>query len=284
MKNLHTPGSPLSMTKILSLFTLLWISGWVRADYVDIAAMHVNGTLVRKMTRNSTHPYLVNLSQFQVGDTLQIDIWTDHGAEQNCVVTITSLETGETETLNRWKTLLITSELLEREYLVSVTFTYSYPHEFQSTWDICRIVPDPHIEKVYASMNELRDFLLTKPGSQNAMFPQLLKDSVEVNYFVSKGRAGELKREMMYAEKYPAQTIPEWTVLNPKEMNFLQQFNAIDYTRIYGFSTNVHSNVKISDDLNSYSMSFGDFTYQLEFFAVWEREKFVLERITLREK
>lgn len=80
------------MIKQLTISLLLIISYSAKADFVDIAILKVNGVLVRKLTNNNSGTYFVNLNKFKVGDTLSIQIRTDHGAERNSYISIKNLE------------------------------------------------------------------------------------------------------------------------------------------------------------------------------------------------
>ncbi|TNE54316.1 MAG: hypothetical protein EP338_07840 [Bacteroidetes bacterium] len=99
------------------------------ADFVDIATIKVNNTLVRKVTNNSRSPYLINLSKFRIGDTLKIDVWTDHGAERNSFITIKNEESHHTDTLDYGEHFIITSDLLEQQHSISAISLFSYPKE-----------------------------------------------------------------------------------------------------------------------------------------------------------
>lgn len=253
------------------------------ADFVDIATIKVNNTLVRKVTNNSRTPYLINLGKFNIGDTLKIDVWTDHGAERNSFIKIKNEETQHIDSLNRKEYFIITSDLLKYKHSVAVTYIYSHPMEMNITWDICTITPNNRIELFYENINDLRDFLISTSNYKPNFSSTILIDSVMVN-FKSKKLKNVIQREVNDTITIAQDEIPKLLVFNEVEKSYIQRFNSIDYFQLYDITSDIHGYIKIDQDSLLYGVvAFGGYKYKLEFHFTFDQNSYVLTNIYYKE-
>ncbi len=266
--------------KQLIIFLLLLISYSVKADFVDIAILKVNGVLVRKLTNNNQNPYFVNLSRFHIGDTLCIQIRTDHGAEKHSYITLKNLENNHHFVLDKENRFIISNELLQKKHLLSVTYVLDYPEEMEITWDICKIIPNDQIEKVYASINELRDYLISVSNGKPKSSASILNDSITTNYQLSPTKKGVLEKVLKDTLNYSINKIRDFLVLNQSEKTFIKQIDAIDYVKLHDFTGNMYGSITTGDDgIDTFCFFFGDFNYRLEFHFAYMKDKYILEKI-----
>lgn len=148
------------------------------------------------------------------------------------------------------------------------------------TWDICKITPNEQIEKVYASINELRDLLLSVSNGKPHFTSSILNDSITTNYQLKPTKKGILDKVLQDTLNHPATKIRDFMVLNQLEKSFIQEIDAIDYVKLYDFTSNMHGSIVTGDEsINTFRFFFGDFDYQLEFNFVYIKDKYALEKI-----
>jgi|GEM_PF-4339457 len=272
-----------SKTIVCVLFFLCSLHA--NADFVDVATVRVNGKMIRKVTHNSLRPYLISFGQFRVGDTLHVAVWTDHGAQHHAFVTIRNLATGELDTLPRNNRFLLTPAILETAHLISVTFIYESGLVRESKWDICKIIPDQRIEQVYASADALPKLLLALKTKKAGITSPILKDSVLVGWKLLPTPGGVMARSMTGAVSYAAGQLYKVLQLTPAEKRYLERFNAVDYVQMYDFETNFHGNVLVDAlTLDTFRVSFGDFTYQLLFDFAFDGAQYQLAKISYEKR
>jgi hypothetical protein len=265
--------------KYMLVMLLLLAASSVRADFVDIATIRVNGKMVRKLTNNNSDPYLVNFSRFRPGDTVNIEIWTDHGAENNAFLTLRNLAAARVDTFDRKKEFLLTPEMLETEHLISVIYIYEYPREMKITWDICKIVPDDRIELVYAAVNNLKDLLISPDIWKSVSSSSVLMDSVTVDFNVVRSGT-TFERQAAKAVRYPKSQLSDIVRLTPAERSYLDAFEPIDYAQLYGLDTDLHVAIQVKEaTIDRFSVTFGDFSWQLRFSLLFVQGNYLLESI-----
>lgn len=268
------------MIKHLIISLSLFVSYVAKADFVDIATLKVNGKLVRRLTNNNHVPYLVNLSRFHAGDTLSVQIRTDHGAENNSYLSLQNLENKSKQLLTKDHYLIITTDLLQKKHLLSVTYILDYPEETEVTWDICTFTPDEQIEQVYASINELRDLLLSAPNKKPPFSSTLFMDSITTNYQLSVAENGIRNKILKDTLNYSITKISDFLVLNPTEKTFIQKIDAIDYVKLHDFTSQLHASIILPpQNLDTFQFLFGDFDHSARFLFRYIDGQYKLEKI-----
>lgn len=268
------------MIKQLIISLVFLISYSAKADFVDIAILKVNGVLVRKLTNNNQNPYFVNLSSFHVGDTLNIQIRTDHGAEENAYVSIKNLENNHKFVLTRENQFIISTELLQKKHLLSVTYVRDYPEEIEITWDICKIIPDDQIEKVYSSIDEFCDFLLSVSNGKPNFYSSILADSITTNYVIKPSGKGFPEKILKDTLNYPITKMCQFLILNNTEKLLIKNIRAIDYVSLYDFSSNLYGSIVIGDeDIDTFMFMFGDFTHLTRCYFQYSNGKYKLKKL-----
>ncbi|MBI3238948.1 MAG: hypothetical protein HYZ43_08945 [Flavobacteriia bacterium] len=267
------------MKKHLLFFACVLAAFWVKADFVDVATISINGKMIRKLTNNSRNPYLINLDNYHVGDTVSIKIWTDYGGENNAFVTVHQLINGHTDTLSKKNRFILTDEFFRDEFLISVTFIDPLNNRGYN-WNICKIVPDHRIEIVYEQLNDFTDLLLALKSKKEHIASPLLKDSVFVNFKQVSG-----VRQLTDTIGYPITRLYNLLQFTKTETSYLERFNAVDYMAQYDFETDMYASIRVEENtIDEMSLSFGDFTYQLTFHFKWNEGSYLLERISFQKR
>lgn len=266
------------------IFGIVLLSNVVIADFVDIVTIKVNNALVRKLTNNSRTPYLINLGKFNIGDTLSIDVWTDHGAERNSFIEIKNEETQHIDTLERREYFIITSDLLKYKHSVVITYIYSYPKEMNITWNICTIIPNNRIELFYENINDLRDFLISTTVNKPNLSSTILNDSVIVNYWSKKLNNDIIQRQVKDTITIALTEIPKLLIFNEVEKSYIQRFNSFDYFQLYDITSDIHGYIEIDhESLLNGVVAFGGYKYKFEFHFKFDQNIYVLTNIYYRE-
>lgn len=270
------------LQRLLLLLFILIGAHQAKADFVDIATIRVNQTLVRKLTHNHSQPYLVNLSRFKTGDTLKIEIWTDYGGQYNCTFVLENQETHGTDTL-RWKDqIILTKELLEKEHRLTVIYQFSGQ---RMSWNICVFTPDPQIEEVYHTLNNWSYFLNSASLHKGMFTSPVLSDSIETNFVQSLSKKTPENRVPRDVSRHPIVHLSDILFFSEPEVSYLQKFIAEDYVKHYNLSSNIHGNLILDEtDLSHFSFSFGDNDYHLEFCFELKQSQYKLTRILYKRR
>lgn len=268
------------MKYILILFGFILISNKAQADFVDIATISVNGKTIRKVTNNSSEPYLVNLSKYQIGDTLKISVWTDYGGEMNSFITIKNNESLKIDTLTNNGKFIINSDVLIKKHSVTVHYV-SYDNEKQiATWNICTIIPDEKIELVYKKSNELRDYLISTI-KKTKINPSILADSIFMNFKLVTNKNGSVSKKILTDTiQINKQLVPKQLNFNKDEKLYIEEFNSIDYFQLYNLFSEIHGTIKINQpSLNDFIVVFGSYKYKYEFHFIYKQNEYFLSKI-----
>lgn len=266
------------MKKHLLLCAFVLSVFWVRADFVDVATISVNGKMVRKLTNNSRDLYLINFDNYHRGDTVNVDIWTDYGGENHSFVTLQNVLNSKTDTLSKKNQFILTEEIKSNEFLISVTFVDPFGSNHGYTWNICKIVPDHRIEVVYESINELKELLVSLNTKKSQISSTVLTDSLTVNF--KPAQSGNEMRQLSDTVNYSISKLSGILQFNKTEMSYLKHYNAVDYADQYDFETNLHGSIQVAENsIDHFSVSFGNFTYRWLFNFQWDSEKYILESI-----
>lgn len=257
-----------------------FIVSFVKADFVDVATLSINGKQIQQLTNNKSVHYLVNLNAHHVGDTLHLDIWTDYGGEEHAFFSIQNMDTHQIDTLNSSNNIVLTETVLTTKHLITVTFLHK---NYSSAWEICMITPDDRIEKVYQRMNAFIDCLYSPKFKFIACLSTFSKDSVACNFNLSHFNKDSLQRM-----KEPEQWLkPEVISTNIKftrnERKAFESFDAANYMEQYTilWSTKVFFDTQIDEtDFQWFSISIGDYDDQLLFYFTKTKDEYLLEKIS----
>lgn len=272
--------------KVLNLallsFFLFLISLSARADFSNMAKLSVNGVLVRRIIDNSTTPHLVNLSKFKVGDTLKIDLWTDHGAENNAFVRIIDLETEQIDTLGRRKTFIITSDFLNHAHLISATYIYDHREEFRITSDLFQTTQSNQIELIHQSLDDFATTILDAQSKKAKLTSEIFPASVEVN-FIPGNKTRD--RKLSDSTDQSIKKLKEFLWLNVVEVDYFDGFSGFDYFKIYNLGSIIYGSLKIDpENLDEYQFTLGDWDYRMEFHFSYTGSEYQLSKILLQLK
>lgn len=263
------------MRPILFCLTFLFILS-ARADFVDIATIRVNGNKIRKFTNNTKTPYLLNLSEYKVGDTLSVSLWTDYGGQRNSSVTIENLKTSKVDTLDWEKSCLITEEMLKSEFLISAIF---HTGKFDIHWDICKLIPDQKIEWIYQTINQLADSL----KGPNINLSHLAPDSMLIHVQNIREDSGVfLPGQTTY--KSITNNLTKFIKIGAAEREFLDRFNATNYKELVDFHPQykVHGYINIrEEDLDTFEFIIADFKTKTSFEFYFNEGKYILKEINI---
>lgn len=271
------------MKQITLIAGLILTANWAKADSVDIATITVNSTLVRRVACNSSVPYLINLSRFNIGDTLRVEVMTDHYAEKNSFITIKNIESQRVDTIKRNNYILINKDLLTKTHFFRVTYIYSYPQERKRVWDICMTTSDDKIELIYKNANDLRDYLIstTKKIKINSA---ILADSVKINFSAVRLKNGSILRKYLKDTLLIANSaIPKFLLFDKIEKSFIENFNSIDYYSLHNYD-NIYGFIRIDpESLNNFDVNFGGYKNRINFHFTFSQNIFVLKEISYEE-
>lgn len=268
------------MKNILILFGFILISNKAQADFVDIATISVNKTIVRKVTNNSNEPYLINLSKFQIGDTLKVNVWTDYGGEMNSFITIKNNESLKIDTLTQNGIFIINSDLLTKKHLITVHYVSYHNEKHFTTWNICTIIPDDKIELVYKKSNELRDFLISTI-EKSKINTSILADSIYMNFKLEKLKNGTVSRIILTDTiLIHKDCVSKQLNFNQDEKSYIEEFNSIDYFHLFNLYSDIHGTIKINQSsLNDFIVVFGGYKYKYEFHFIFNQNEYSLSKI-----
>jgi hypothetical protein len=267
----------MKLLKSSILLFSLFLSTFALADFVDIATVRVNDSIIRKLTRNQVQPYLICLSNFSVGDTLNIDIWTDSWSENNCDVIYKNLENGTTDTLKRKQDYIITEDLLNSEFLISVVY-YSFSRE-PTPWNICKIVPDNKIELIYSQLNEFTNLL----KSNSSDYSEFIDTAVSINFAV-KNSDHKVQRSLITQTFVDEQQLQKILVSTKAEIDYLLKFKSTDHVSHvqYDYETKVHANLWLDEpELSKIKLSLGNFDEYIQYYFEFSEGHLILLRAEL---
>lgn len=262
------------------LVVLLFNSMTVRADFVDMATISINNKFIRKVTNNSPQTYLLHLSKDQAGDTLRITLWTDHGGERNAYITLTDIETRETIEFPADHYHILNSTFLEHNFLISAKFVYTYPREFEITWDIFQTTSSPQIEQLYTSLNQFVDFMTFTRYRSAIWYKTFILDSIQTNFvWIAQSHAPN-QRISSDTVLQSGSRFYQFLLLNDSEKEYFENFDANNYFKMYNLHSSIHGTLKIDQQhLDHYSFEMRNRDYRLRFEFIYRDNRYLLDGI-----
>lgn len=265
------------MKRLLPFLCFALCFGYSYADFVDIATVKINGQLVRKLTRNSPSPYHICLKEYNVNDTLTIDVWTDTGRERLAFLTYTNKASGHKDSTYLKRGILITEDMILHPHVFTVVYLYEGREKITaSSWDIFETTLNPQIEKVYNQLNQFVDSL--KNGGNIDAF---MGDSVLINYTVSFSNQ-YVNRKRLDSAVFYYSNVTSYLILKEEEMEYLKGFNAKDYVQLYNLSTRMYGRLNInSNNLKSFSLRLSNYSEDITFEFSFEDHRYKLVSVII---
>ena len=260
------------------LFVLIALSA--QADFSNMATLSINGSLIRRVVLNTNTPHLVNLSKFKVGDTLHVDLWTDHGAEDNAFIRIIDMENDLVTILKRNNSFIITPDFLNHDHLISATFIYQHREEFQINSDLFQTTQSNQIELIHRSLDDFSELLIDVQSENEGLILEIFNDSVAVNFALDgKSKSRNLTDTTYHSDE----ELRKFLKLNQEEIDYFDGFSGIDYFTIYNLGSKLYGSLKIdSKNLNQYQFSLGNWDYRIQFHFIHTENHYKLTKILLQ--
>lgn len=264
------------------VISLLFTSFFAQADGVDMASIYINGKLVRRMTRNQYTPYEICLKDNLPGDTLSFRIWTDYGGEKQAYILLINQRTGHADSLSCIKPIILTNELLQDAYQVSVVYLDANNEEWDR-WLFCVLSINPAIENCYRIAKQFKDVLMDMNSSLTSdLADSLFMDSIQINFRTTVNQS-VIKRIKTDTTILDQKSLTEVLRLNPKELIFLKKFDPIDHLSYYANDTHWHGNISFSHDFETFVLSFQNYNFGFKFHFKHIQERYVLSQMYYNE-
>ena len=246
------------MKKIFLTFLCIVITVQCFADFVDVAEIHVNNELVRRVARNES-PYLISLNKFKLGDTLTFSIWTDHGGERNSYFSYVNLISGLRDTLQETNELILTESLINEPHLFSVTLIYERESKtIKSKWEVFKIIKNPKIENIYNTSNKFVSTILELNRSKNQEneLNIIISDTVFFNYSPKIINDTLIRILLIKSIFVSSGNSIDYLSFNSLELDYFNEFNSKDCMQLFNLNSDLSGELKINEhNLNSFELS-----------------------------
>lgn len=251
------------MRIILVLFFFSSIPYLTLADFSDFCTLDKNGTLVRKVIRNTPNPNLVYLKNYNFGDTLNVFIKTDYGGEHNAFVVLTNLETNKNDTLDKCRFIFNPNFNFNQEYKLTINYVND-DLLVESKWEVFHFILNPKIEQQFQSIKRFKQLLLDIETKKEKINNSLIQDSTLISLKINYKPKKQLIRTIqnpVFVEKnklwfYLKLTHNEKLFLNKLQFNNYLTFDEYKQEYLESVHFNIHYD---KNNLDYFDIEFGTY-------------------------